>query len=57
MRLTNGQCYYWRFKGDRAYKFGYCSQVEKGFYRMGNYNGDTSGGVIVDASEVEGTAI
>lgn len=57
MKLIAGQCYYWRFIGQKAYKFGYCTHAEKGFYRMGSWNGDTSGGVIVDADDVEARAI
>ena len=57
MRLTAGQCYFWRFKGSMPYRFGYCTHAEGGFYRMGAHNGDTSGGMIVDAGDIEGKAI
>jgi len=57
MSLTAGQCYYWRFKGSMPYRFGYCTHAEGGFYRMGAHNGDTSGGMIVDAGDIEGKAI
>jgi hypothetical protein len=57
LTLTTGACYYWRFKGEKAYRFGYCTHAERGFYRMGTYNGDRSGGVIVDAKDIEGTMI
>ena len=57
MKLVAGACYYWRFKGQKAYRFGYCTHAEKGFYRMGAFIGDDRGGVIVDAEDVEGKMI
>lgn len=47
-----GSCY-WRFKGEMAYRYGYCTYVDRGLYRMGTYNGDVVGGVIVDPNDVE----
>lgn len=47
-----GSCY-WRFKGDRAYRYGYATNIRGTLYRMGRYNGDTTGGVIVDKNDVE----
>ena len=47
-----GQCY-WRFKGEKAYRYGYVTAVGKGLYRMGLYNGDTTRGPIVDPVDVE----
>jgi len=50
--MKTGVCY-WRFKGDKAYKYGYCTHVHRNLYRMGCYNGDTSGGIIVDVKDIE----
>jgi len=50
--MKTGSCY-WRFKGDKAYRYGYCSHVKGSLYRMGNYNGDYTHGVIVDSCDVE----
>lgn len=47
------QICYWRFKGDKEYKFGFTSTVEKGLIRMGLYNGDYTHGPIVDPNEIE----
>ena len=50
--MNIGMCY-WRFKNDKEWRFGYCTHESGGLYRMGRWNGDTSGGVVVDCSEVE----
>lgn len=54
MRPPSGTMYYWRFKGSGAWRFGYCTHLENAtLVRMGNYNGDMMGGVIVDPNEIE----
>lgn len=45
--------YYWRFKGEKAYKFGFASRLPNGFYRMGLWNGDYDHGPIVDINDIE----
>ena len=47
-----GQCY-WRFKGEKAYRYGYATHEGRGLYRMGLWNGDTSHGPIVDPYDIE----
>lgn len=45
---------WWRFKGvARPWQFGYMTQVGNGLVRMGRWNGDTVGGVVVSESEIE----
>jgi len=44
---------YWRFKGDKAYRYGYPTQMDNGLVRMGRWNGDTVGGLIVDLKDIE----
>ena len=45
---------WWRFKGVGPWRFGYTSEVKgRGLMHLGNYNGDTMGGYVVDASEIE----
>ena len=47
---------YWRFKSRApcAYRFGYCTYVSgPDMVRMGNWNGDTMGGPVVDINEIE----
>ena len=44
---------YWRFKNEQAYRFGYATPLSGNLWRMGLYNGDTTGGFIVDETEVE----
>ena len=44
---------YWRFKGERAFRYGYPTQMPNGLVRMGRWNGDTYGGVIVNLEEIE----
>lgn len=53
MKLCSGTSVYWRFKGEKAYHYGYPTRVERGMWRMGSYNGDTTHGVIVDPSDIE----
>ena len=54
MNCPLGWMVYWRFTRDGgAYRFGYTSAAGGGLIRMGSYNGDTTGGVIVDPSEIE----
>lgn len=50
-----GQMVFWRFKKNTpgAWIFGYTSSVGGGLIRMGCYNGDITGGVIISPSEVE----
>lgn len=50
--MRTGMCY-WRFKGEKAWRFGYCTSAGSGLYRMGHYNGDTMGGPLVDPGDVE----
>ena len=50
--MKTGACY-WRFKGEKAFVYGYASRVSGGLYRMGLYNGDYDHGPIVDPSEIE----
>lgn len=44
---------YWRFKGDKAWKYGYPIKEDKGLVRMGRWHGDTVGGPVVDLKEIE----
>lgn len=50
--MRTGQCY-WRFKGEKAWRYGYATQAEKGLYRMRRWNGDTMGGPLVDPHDIE----
>ena len=55
-RPQSGEMVYWRFKKNTPcpWFFGYVTYA-KGyeFLRMGSYNGDSHGGKIVSASEIE----
>lgn len=53
MPLSEGQIYFWRFKGEKAYRFGYATRVKGSLFRMGTYNGDCDGGTIVDEDDIE----
>lgn len=50
--MKTGSCY-WRFKGEKAYRYGYATEVERGLYRMGTYNGDISHGPIIDPHDID----
>jgi hypothetical protein len=52
-KIEVGANCYWRFKGDKAYRYGYPSEIGNGLIRMGLHNGDVSNGPIVDPKEVE----
>lgn len=51
--MKMGQSCYWRFKGEKAYRYGYPTLAEKRLIRMGLYNGDTSKGPLVDEKDIE----
>lgn len=55
-RPPSGSMVYWRFRAavPCPWRFGYAT-YEKGhdLIRMGSYNGDTTGGAVVSASEIE----
>jgi len=44
---------YWRFIGDKEYKYGYPTRADKGLVRMGLWNGDYTKGPLVDIKEIE----
>ena len=44
---------YWRFKGAESYRYGWSSMVPNGLIRMGRWNGDTTGGTVVDPKDIE----
>jgi hypothetical protein len=50
--MRTGQCY-WRFRNEKAWRYGYATHEAAGLYRMGLYNGDTSHGPIVDPHDIE----
>ena len=53
--MVMGESCYWRFKGEKAFRYGYPTMIRgtRGLVQMGLYNGDRSGGPIVDPSEIE----
>lgn len=53
--MQTGIMVYWRFKkaAPCEWRFGYTSAERDGLIRMGRWNGDTSGGVVVDPKEIE----
>ena len=55
-RPPPGTMVWWRFKSPepRDYRFGYCTYAQgQDLVRMGSWNGDTMGGAVVSASEIE----
>jgi hypothetical protein len=53
MTTPNGMVW-WRFKGDKEWSFGFCSDAKgAGLVRMGAYNGDYTHGVVVSENEIE----
>lgn len=50
--MRTGMCY-WRFKGEKPYRFGFATEAGGGLYRMGLWNGDTDHGPYVDPFEIE----
>jgi hypothetical protein len=57
MSLKSNTAYYWRFIGEKVYRYGYATMVSNGLYRMGHWNGDDSHGPIVDENEIEARAL
>lgn len=53
-RPPSGTMVWWRGKGRLEWRFGYCTYVSGyDLIRMGRWNGDTFGGSVVSASEIE----
>lgn len=44
---------WWRFKGVGPWHFGFRTAIPGRLVRMGRWNGDTSGGTVVDPNEIE----
>lgn len=45
---------YWRFKEKGGpWAYGYPTRISRDLVRMGLYNGDSTGGVVVDPVEIE----
>lgn len=54
MRPSPGSLVYWKYKTDNHYRIGYCTYLNNPtLVRMGRWNGDTSGGVIVDSYDID----
>lgn len=56
MRPPPGTMVHWRFKSvvPGPYRFGYCTYVSgPNLIRLGSYAGDTTGGEVVDAFDIE----
>lgn len=51
--LKLGQSCYWRFKGDKEYRYGWPSEAGNGLVRMGRYNGDLWHGPLVSPLDIE----
>jgi hypothetical protein len=51
--ILTGRSYYWRFLGEKTFRYGYALFLGNGLFRMGSYNGDVNGGCVVKASEIE----
>lgn len=53
-RPPSGSMVYWRPNNSIQWKFGYCTYVHgANLIRLGTYNGDTMGGSIVSAFDIE----
>jgi len=44
---------YWKFKNALEWTLGFASRLGNGLWRMGLYNGDYSGGTIVDEEDID----
>lgn len=54
MSPSPGRMYWWRFIGEKAWRFGYCTYTQTpGLVRMGSHNGDTMGGLVVSILDIE----
>ena len=54
-RPSSGSMVWWRFlKGNLDFKFGYVTYVSGySIIRLGRWNGDSVGGMVVDISDIE----
>lgn len=55
MNIPNGKMVWWRFmvQCPCPWRFGYSTIISGDLVRMGAYNGDVTGGVVVSQSEIE----
>lgn len=55
MRPPPGSMVWWRFRsGQNQYHFGYCTYLnDANLVRMGRWNGDSSGGCVVDSHAID----
>lgn len=54
MKPASGRMYWWRPKGAVEWRFGYCTHDGcSDLVRMGRWNGDTSGGYVVSAWDID----
>ena len=44
---------YWRFKGEKTWKYGWPTRIQNGLVRMGLFNGDSCKGPVVSEDEIE----
>lgn len=51
--LRFGTGCHWRFKGEKAYRYGWPTPHDSGLTRMGFYNGDRMNGPLVDENDIE----
>lgn len=53
-RPPSGSMIHWRAKGALEWRFGYCTYVSgPTLIRLGHYNGDSTGGSVVDCFDIE----
>jgi len=52
MSLQSGNLYYWRFRDQKEWRFGYCTFIGP-LIRMGAYAGDLTGGKVVSQEDIE----
>jgi hypothetical protein len=52
MNIQMGISCYWRFKGEKAYRYGFPLPAGKGLISMGRYNGDGNG-ILVGPYDIE----
>lgn len=53
-RPPSGSMVWWRWTPNTEWRFGYCTYVQgPSMIRLGRYNGDTTGGSVVDVGDIE----
>lgn len=53
MRPESGRMVWWKVLGAVSWQIGYVTYVDGDLIRLGRYNGDTTGGIVLNPRAIE----